>query len=729
MSVHNGANYPGNRICVQCDLIKALKASKSHIQEVGRSCIHTQTDRGSREAGGVVFCSSSRFSDGNIPRVTIVRKLKCVDRITANNVSTIKFEQRSNSSNMHKNKFEPRSNSIKKHKISWEDCPQSTQHSAFTQPLAWENAPVLLLHAALPTGLQCSYLRSRLRIINPVQVYVNENNNYLRVPQLSVTAAFHADGESPLRPVHQPYFGRSQLADPVSAQHEFDRSSHGRTSARARHTSNVTLRCRRPTSQRLSIGREHCSRHVGNVLRRSHRQFTGPQCESGQTGEEIRPNFCSGHSQETKTGSSIQTRSMAEIQWQERAYLVCCMETDGHAVVYSCGRESPGRGTTDRRNGVEELDTAHASRKRQGRATTTRRADGTRCIKVQHDGSPRVVPPPGEGSNGHRHRWKSSTTFRRCTVRRPSRKVHCFSPQFKFHHLWGHRRGTEGSPNENHPGCHWCWPVGRMWNSPLSHANGRGERGLVLVRSEVSTTGGNSLGQDSATATLWHPPNSNLPSQVLETEEDRDPRGETDISDQQPENGRTRKISKEQQWQYTPACYKSSSKHGHARQIDLHNEVTLNYLCNLFYLLEFMQHTGKFVAFLGHKIKILFLFSNQKSYLNISGNISGIPCVTKPAQVRDLQTAERQQRGLRLARQPRSTAPRNGKSELASTSRSPCAGPAYGDDGGVDNGEEVKSNTVFNSCHVSIHRKICGGWKQCFQQLQRVVMSTVCKNG
>ena len=74
--------------------------------------------------------------------------------------------------------------------IAWEDSSQSThfdfestQHlredsTAFTQP--WENAPVLLLPVAVPT-LQCSNLRSRKRINNPVPNHVKETNYHLRV--------------------------------------------------------------------------------------------------------------------------------------------------------------------------------------------------------------------------------------------------------------------------------------------------------------------------------------------------------------------------------------------------------------------------------------------------------------------------------------------------------------------------------------------------------------------
>ena len=107
--------------------------------------------------------------------------------VSKNKYKKNQFEQRSNSVLLPHiyNQFELRVQILQMKQIAWEDCSQST-HSESTQHLR-EDSQVLLSHAAVPT--QCSNLRSRRRIPNPV-LYVNVTNNYLRV-------SFN----SPLRPL------------------------------------------------------------------------------------------------------------------------------------------------------------------------------------------------------------------------------------------------------------------------------------------------------------------------------------------------------------------------------------------------------------------------------------------------------------------------------------------------------------------------------------------------
>ena len=126
--VYHGSNHPRERTGPKRGLDKAVKALKSHFQEVGKSShgrTHIQTDRADRGKGVVCFSSNRTL----YRRVTIVRQLKY------KSVSDISYNSAKYHSNVtYYNQFEHRVQILQMKQIAWEDCPQSTHFESTLSP-------------------------------------------------------------------------------------------------------------------------------------------------------------------------------------------------------------------------------------------------------------------------------------------------------------------------------------------------------------------------------------------------------------------------------------------------------------------------------------------------------------------------------------------------------------------------------------------------------------------
>ena len=131
------------------DLVVSVEAYKSHFHPRHR-----------RSVSQYVCASLAQASTAPVVRVVTVR-----NRNNVNVSTTQKFEYYSNYTN-EKPQFEHYVQiQTKSIKTNWKDCSQSS-HLESTQHI-WEDLPVLLLTAAVPT-IQCSTLRNRSRAPKPV---------------------------------------------------------------------------------------------------------------------------------------------------------------------------------------------------------------------------------------------------------------------------------------------------------------------------------------------------------------------------------------------------------------------------------------------------------------------------------------------------------------------------------------------------------------------------------
>ena len=384
----------------------------------------------------------------------------------------------------------------------------------------------------------------------------------------------------------------------------------------------------------ILAGREQCSRPAKNIISNRRKScsyiWCNSHCLKGNSGpsegkarsqrqpwsprrkthkHEPEP---SGFCKETATKSSLQNRSVEEGRRQECGHLPSSLEADEHLALHQGYRQGPQSRPAQGRHRHEKLHPAYPSGEREGITAARRRALWAHHTALQHPRSARVVPPSGRGSSWNRRRRKPDQVVDGCGVRRRPSSLYSIPVTVRVPHLRGERRGANFSASYNHSGSHRNRHTRRVHSILIPSTADRGKGRPVVDRLQVSTTGGNSAGQNSTWATLRSSTDSSQPYQVPETE-DHLQRGKARRSHlQDARAARTRENSEEQQRWNTEAPRERTPLQilipitQNGKFLNMPKSITL---CHFDLLLSSL------FSCLSQIIKILFLFSKMQQIL------------------------------------------------------------------------------------------------------------------